>query len=102
MQNLCKTKPHKDCREVERRIAAGDDYAALVYEAMALQVGKAIAGLSCTLKGKVDFIRQRRCKTFAKQNPMVSHRAVHVTTINILSLPHDLKVACVTIHHLES
>ncbi len=46
----------KDCREVERRIAAGDDYAELVYEAMALQVGKAIAGLSCTLKGKVDFI----------------------------------------------
>ncbi len=46
----------KDCREVERRIADGDEYAALVYEAMALQIGKAIAGLSCTLKGKVDFI----------------------------------------------
>ncbi|MCI5687668.1 MAG: butyrate kinase [Emergencia sp.] len=46
----------KDCREVERRIEAGDEHAALVYEAMALQIGKAIAGLSCTLKGKVDFI----------------------------------------------
>ena len=46
----------KDCREVERRIAEGDCYAKLVYEAMALQIGKSIAGLSCTLKGKVDFI----------------------------------------------
>lgn len=46
----------KDCREVEKMIAEGDEYAKLVYEAMALQVGKAIAGLSCTLMGKVDFI----------------------------------------------
>ena len=46
----------KDCREVEKRIAEGDDYAALIYESMAFQVAKAIAGLSCILKGKVDFI----------------------------------------------
>lgn len=46
----------KDCRDVEKMIAEGDDYAALVYEAMALQVGKAVASLSCILKGKVDFI----------------------------------------------
>ncbi len=46
----------KDCREVERRIAEGDTYAKMIYEAMALQIGKAIAGLSCTLKGQVDFI----------------------------------------------
>ena len=46
----------KDCREVEQRILQGDDHAALVYEAMALQVAKSIAALSCTLKGQVDFI----------------------------------------------
>ena len=46
----------KDCREVERLIEGGDDYARMIYEAMALQVAKAIAGLSCVLKGKVDVI----------------------------------------------
>lgn len=46
----------KDCREVERRIESGDTYAGLVYEAMALQVAKSVAGLSCVLKGKVDVI----------------------------------------------
>ena len=46
----------KDCREVERMIADGDHYAKMVYEAMVLQIAKAIAGLSCTLKGRVDVI----------------------------------------------
>lgn len=46
----------KDCCEVERLIEEGDDYAKMVYEAMALQVAKAIAGLSCVLKGKADVI----------------------------------------------
>ena len=35
---------------------SGDEYAKLVYEAMALQVAKSVAGLSCVLKGKVDVI----------------------------------------------
>ncbi len=46
----------KDCRQVEKMIMDGDDYAKMIYEAMALQAAKAIAGLSCTLKGKVDAI----------------------------------------------
>lgn len=46
----------KDCREVEQMIQDGDSYARMIYEAMALQIGKAIAGLSCTLQGKVDVI----------------------------------------------
>ncbi len=31
-----------DCREVERRIAAGDEWAALVYQAQALQIAKGV------------------------------------------------------------
>ncbi len=46
----------KDCREVEKMIADGSERARVVYEAMALQVAKAIAGLSCTLEGKTDVI----------------------------------------------
>lgn len=46
----------KDCREVERRIEEGDARAKTVYEAMALQIAKSVAGLSCVLEGKVDAI----------------------------------------------
>ena len=46
----------KDCREVEQRIAAGDKYAAMVYEAMAYQIAKSVAAQSCALQGKVDVI----------------------------------------------
>lgn len=44
----------KDCIEVEERIKRGDEYAHHIYEAMAYQTAKAIAGLSAPLKGKVD------------------------------------------------
>ena len=46
----------KDCREVEKMIDKGDSYAEMIYEAMAFQVAKSIAGLSCALEGKVDVI----------------------------------------------
>ncbi len=46
----------KDTREVERRIQAGDEKAALVYQAMALNVAKNIAKLAVSVKGRVDAI----------------------------------------------
>lgn len=46
----------KDAREVEKMIEEGDSYAALIYEAMAYQVAKSIAQLSCAFCGKVDVI----------------------------------------------
>ncbi len=45
-----------DCREVEAMIEKGDKKAALLYEAMAYQVAKAIGEMSVALKGKVDAI----------------------------------------------
>ncbi|MGD9145938.1 MAG: butyrate kinase, partial [Anaerolineae bacterium] len=42
--------------EVERRIAAGDDHARLIYEAMAYQIAKEIGAMATVLKGKVDAI----------------------------------------------
>lgn len=41
---------------MERMIEEGDSYARMIYEAMALQIAKSIAGLSCTLRGQVDVI----------------------------------------------
>ena len=46
----------KDLREVERRIAAGDAKAGLVFDAMVYQVGKEIGGMAAALNGRVDAI----------------------------------------------
>lgn len=45
-----------DMREVERRIAAGDEYAALVLDAMAYQLAKSIGARAAVLCGKLDAI----------------------------------------------
>lgn len=45
-----------NAREIEKRIAAGDRYAELVYNAMIYQIGKSIGAAACVLKGKVDAI----------------------------------------------
>lgn len=45
-----------DCRQVEKRIAEGDEKAKLVYESMAYQVAKSIAQMSVPLRGKVDAV----------------------------------------------
>jgi butyrate kinase len=42
--------------EVERRIAAGDEHARLVYEAMAYQIAKEVAAMAAVLKGQVHAI----------------------------------------------
>jgi butyrate kinase len=45
-----------DTIEVEKRIAAGDDYAELVYKAMAYQISKCVGQMASVLYGKVDGI----------------------------------------------
>jgi len=45
-----------DAREVERRIAAGDAHARLIYEAMAYQIAKEIGLMATVLKGDVQAI----------------------------------------------
>ena len=44
----------KDLQEVERRIAGGDSFASLVYDAMVYQIAKVIGSISTVLHGKVD------------------------------------------------
>jgi butyrate kinase len=44
----------RDLSEVEQRIAAGDDKAALVFDAMAYQIAKEIGAMATVLKGRVD------------------------------------------------
>lgn len=45
-----------DAREVERRIAARDEHARKVYEAMAYQTAKEIGAMAVVLEGRVDAI----------------------------------------------
>ncbi|GHU64289.1 putative butyrate kinase [Clostridia bacterium] len=45
-----------DTRKAERRIRDGDEYAKLVYEAMALSVAKNLAKLAPVVNGKIDAI----------------------------------------------
>jgi butyrate kinase len=45
-----------DCREISKRIEAGDEKAKLVLEAMAYQIAKEIGAMSTVMKGKVDAI----------------------------------------------
>ena len=45
-----------DLREAEKRIAAGDPPAALVFEALALQIAKEIVSCATVLKGVVDAV----------------------------------------------
>ncbi|MDR0849541.1 MAG: butyrate kinase [Propionibacteriaceae bacterium] len=45
-----------DAREIERRIADGDEYAKLVYEAMLYQVAKCVGSAAAVLKGCVTGI----------------------------------------------
>lgn len=46
----------KDLEEVERRIAAGDSRAELVFEAMVYQIAKEVGAMSAALRGRVDAI----------------------------------------------
>jgi butyrate kinase len=45
-----------DAREVQKRIAAGDEKARLIFEAMAYQIAKQIGAMATVHKGKVDYI----------------------------------------------
>ncbi len=45
-----------DAREVVKRIKAGDDYAKLIYEAMAYQIAKEIGSLAPIVNGEIDAI----------------------------------------------
>lgn len=45
-----------DGREITKRIAEGDDYARLIWEALSYQVAKEIGSCATVLKGKVDAV----------------------------------------------
>jgi len=82
----------KDCREVERMIADGDDYAKTVYEGMALQIAKAVAGISCTLEGQVDVIILTGGIAHSKMlTGMIQDYCQHIAPIQVLAGESELE-----------
>lgn len=53
LQSLCKTA---DLREVEAAIQAGDESAALAFDALALGIAKTIASLAVSINGPIDMV----------------------------------------------
>jgi butyrate kinase len=45
-----------DAREVQKRIEKGDEFARLIYEAMAYQISKSISSFAATAAGNIDLI----------------------------------------------
>lgn len=45
-----------DAREVEKRIDAGDEHAALIFEAMAYQIAKEIGAMAAVVNGEIDAV----------------------------------------------
>lgn len=45
-----------DCREVEKRIANGDEQAKLIYDAMIYQIAKGIGAFAAVLEGNIDAV----------------------------------------------
>ncbi len=73
-----------DAYEIERKSAAGDEKAKLIYEAMAYQVAKEIGAMSCVLKGDVDAILLTGGIAYGK--PFVDHlteRIRHISPVYV-------------------
>lgn len=68
-----------DLREVEARMADGDSHAQLIFDALALQIGKAFAALAASLKGAVDVIAITG--GMAHSEPLVKAVAAHAEFI---------------------
>lgn len=74
-----------DCREVERRIAAGDQKAKLIYEAEAYQIAKGIGQLSPVLDGKIDYIILTGGIAYSKMmTDMIKKRVEFIAPVEIM------------------
>lgn len=74
-----------DVREVEKRIDAGDEQAALVLEAMAYQVAKGIGDLATVVSGQVDAIVLTGGIAYSKRiTEWISKRVAFIAPVVIL------------------
>lgn len=85
-----------DAREVERRIDAGDEYAALVYHTTAYQIAKDIAAMASAMSGAVDGIvltggiaySERMCRFIEERVSWIAPVSVYPGEIEMEALAH--------------
>ncbi len=93
----------KNCIEVEERINKGDEYAKLVYEAMAYQVAKGIAMMTVPLKGKIDAIIVTGGIAHSKMlTQMISEYCGHLGKIVIKAGENEMEALANGAYRMES
>lgn len=81
-----------DAREVEERIANGDEYAKLIYDALVLQVSKAIGELATVVNGDVDAIIITGGIAYSKYiSQSISNRVKFIAPVEILPGENELE-----------
>ena len=81
-----------DAREVEDRISKGDEYAKLIYDALALQVAKSIGELATVVNGDVDAIIITGGIAYSKyMSESISKRVKFIAPVEILPGENELE-----------
>ncbi|PWM26489.1 MAG: butyrate kinase [Oscillospiraceae bacterium] len=81
-----------DLREVEKRIASGDEHARLIYEAMALNVAKDIARLAAVVCGEVDAIILTGGIAYSKKfTALVTERVKWIAPVKIFAGENEME-----------
>lgn len=81
-----------DAREVEERISRGDEYAKLIYDALALQVAKSIGELATVVNGNVDAIIITGGIAYSKyMSESISKRVKFIAPVEILAGENELE-----------
>ncbi len=81
-----------DAREVEAKIANGDEYAKLVYDALILQVAKSIGELATVVNGDVDAIILTGGIAYSKYiTEEISKRVKFIAPVEVLAGENELE-----------
>jgi butyrate kinase len=81
-----------DCREIEKRIAKGDTFAAKIYEAQAYQIAKGIGEMSPVLCGDIDGVILTGGMAFSTYiTGEVSRRVSHVGEIFVVPGENEME-----------
>lgn len=82
----------QDAREVEKRIAEGDEYAKLVYEAMALNTAKSIGKLAVVVNGNIDAIILTGGVAYSKMfTAMITERVKFIAPVHVLPGENEME-----------
>ncbi len=81
-----------DCREIEKRISDGDEYAKLVYEAEALQVAKGIGIMLACFEEKIDAVILTGGMAYSKMlTDMIKARIDRLVPVEVVAGENEME-----------